>query len=99
MEHKLGLLFFGIIALIALGGLTFMIKESVTGGYVAGGGGRYYYGPQKIQLEPAEACIYSGYEAVYPIQVKTNEFGTLVSVCRSSNGYITVPLVQTALIR
>jgi len=99
MENKLGLLFLGIIAIVAVGGLTLTIRDSVTGEYFASGGGRYYYGPQKIQLAPDEACIYSGYEPVYPVQVKTNEFGTLVSVCRSPQGYVTVPLVQTALVR
>ena len=99
MVQKLGILFLGIIALVAIGGLTSLIRDSVTGDYVASGGGRYYYGPQKIQLQPAEACIYSGYEPVYPIQVHTNEFGTLVSVCRFGGSYVTVPLVQTALVR
>jgi len=98
MVQKLALLFLGLIAVVATVGLTMQIKELVTGSYVASGGGRYYYGPQKAQMQPDEACVYSGFEPVVPWQVYTNEWGTVMSACRVGNQYVGVPVVQTVVV-
>lgn len=98
MENKFGLIFLGIIGVLAIGGLITEFRD-VTGQYYASGGGRYYYGPQKIHLQPDEACIYSGLQPIYPVQVYTNQFGTLMSLCDYNGQKVGVPTVQTALVQ
>ncbi len=97
--RKLGLVLLGFVAIVAIGGLTVQLRDTLTGGYYASGGGRWYYGPQKIQLQPDEACVYQGLEPLDPVQVYTNEYGTLLSLCRYGGELVGVPLVQTALVR
>ena len=95
MVHKLALVFLGLIAVVAIGGLTVQLKDVVTGNYYAAGGGKYYYGPQKAQLQPDEACIYQSYEPLYPWNVYTNEYGTIMSLCKNDGEFVGVPVVQT----
>jgi len=95
MVHKLALVFLGLIAVVAIGGLTVQLKDVVTGSYYASGGGKYYYGPQIAQLQPDEACIYQGLEPSYPWKVYTNEYGTVMSMCKRNGELVGVPVVQT----
>ena len=95
MVQKLALLFFGLIALVAIGGIVLELRDTVTGQYYAYGGGRWHTGTQIVQLEPDEACIYSGFEPVYPVRVESNKYGTLVSICKSGDQYVSVPVIQT----
>ncbi len=99
MVQKLGVIFLGLIALVAIGGLIIQLQNTLTGQYYASGGGRWYYGPQRAQMQPNEACIYAGLQPVYPQQVYTNEWGTLLSVCQQGSNFVGVPLVQTVLVR
>jgi len=95
--QKVGALLLAVVAAFAVAG--FIVNwDVVTGQYAAGGGGRWYYGPQKAQLQPDEACIYQGFEPIYPWQVYTNEFGTLMSVCKFNGQLVSVPLVQTVYV-
>lgn len=87
---------FALIALVAVGGLTFTLMDSITGNYVRSGGGRWHYGSQLAQFQPDEACVYAGYAPADKWRVETNEWGTLVSVCRNGER---VPLVQTVVVR
>jgi len=96
--QKLALIFLGFVAIVAIGGLTVQLRDTLTGQYAAGGGGRWYYGPQKIQMQPDEACTYAGFEPVHPWQVYTNEYGTLMSVCLFQGRQVSVPVVQTAVV-
>ncbi len=98
MMRKLGLVLLGFVAIVAIGGLTVQLRDSLTGQYYASGGGRWYYGPQRIQLAPDEACIYAGLEPVDPVHVYSNEYGTQLSLCKQGNGFVGVPLVQTAVV-
>ncbi|MEM3153945.1 MAG: hypothetical protein QW165_00030 [Candidatus Woesearchaeota archaeon] len=99
MVQKLGFLLLGFVALIALSGLIIQIQNSVTGEYYASGGGRWYYGPQRAQMQPDEACMFAGMKPVYPQQVYTNEWGTLMAVCDAGGRMVGVPLTQTILVR
>lgn len=99
MVTRLAVVFLGLIAVVAIGGLVFQLgNQSTTGSYAASGGGRYYYGPQIAQLEPREACIYSGFEPVEPIQVRSNKYGTYMALCKSGSSYVEIPLVQTVIV-
>ena len=98
VKLKLGLVLLGFVAIVAIGGFTIQLRESITGDYVTSKGGRWYYGPMKAQLQPDEACIYSGFEQVYPWRVFTNEYGTLMSMCLKDGRYVGVPLVQTIIV-
>ena len=99
MVQKLALVFLGLIAVVAIGGLILKVGNVATGQYVAVGGGRYYYGPQRAQMQPDEACIYAGFEPIYPPRIFTNEYGTVVSECKRGSGTVIVPLVQTIIVR
>ncbi len=99
MVQKLGFIFLGLIALVAIGGLLIQIQNTLTGDYTASGGGRWYYGPLRAQMEPSEACIYAGLQPVYPQQVYSNEYGTMMSVCQQGSQMVGVPLTQTVLVR
>jgi hypothetical protein len=99
MMNKLGLIFLGFVAVVAIGGLTMHLRDTMTGQYYASGGGRWYYGPQPAQLAPDEACVYAGLEPLYPVQVYTNEYGTLMSLCSQNGNLVGVPLTQTILVR
>ena len=99
MMRKLGLVLLGFVAIVAIGGLTVQLRDTLTGKYYAAGGGRWYYGPQRIQLAPDEACVYAGLEPLDPVRVYTNEYGTLLSMCKQGDQFVGVPLVQTALVR
>ncbi len=99
MMNKLGLVLLGFVAIVAIGGLTVQLRDSLTGQYSASGGGRWYYGPQIIQLAPDEACTYAGLEPMHPMRVYTNEFGTQLSLCKQGSELVGVPMVQTALVR
>lgn len=97
--QKTALLILAFIALVAMGILFVEIRDTVTGNYVTSGGGDWYYGTQQALLQPDEACIYQGYQPLYPWRVTTNEFGTQVSVCRHNGQYVVSPLVQTIRVR
>ena len=99
MVQKIGLVLLAFVTLVAIGGLIVTFRDPSTGLYTYSGGGRWYYGPLRAQMEPAEACIYSGLEPVYPQQVYTNEWGTLLSVCQQGSQMVGVPLTQTVLVR
>ncbi len=99
MVQKTALLLLGFVALVAVGILTWQLRDEVTGNYSASGGGRWYYGPQKAQMEPAEACLYQGYEPMSPPRVYRDYYGSLMSMCRSGNELVGVPLVQTIIVR
>lgn len=99
MMQKLGLVLLGFIAIVAIGGLTLQLREAFTGQYAAGGGGRWYYGPQRTQFEPAEACRYAGLEPIYPPQVYSNKYGTVLSLCKRGIDLVGVPTVQTVIVR
>ena len=92
------MIFLGFIAVVAIGGLTVQLRDTLTGNYYAGGGGRWYFGPQKAQMQPDEACAYAGLEPIYPVHVYTNEYGTLLSLCKRGGGFVGVPLVQTVFV-
>ena len=90
------LVLFALTALAAIGMFTAMLAfEANTGAYVASGGGDWYYGPQKAQMEPHEACIFAGCNPVKPVNVFSNEYGTLMSLCNCQGTYRGVPLIQT----
>jgi hypothetical protein len=95
MVQKLGFLLLSFVALVALGGLVIQLQNTITGDYVKSGGGRWYYGPMRAQMQPDEACLYSNLQPVYPQQVYTNEWGTLMSVCMQGSQTVGVPLTQT----
>jgi hypothetical protein len=97
--NKLGLVLLGFVAVVAIGGLTVQLRDTITGDYYAAGGGRWYYGPQRMQFAPDEACINAGLEPVYPVRVYSNTFGTTMSVCQQGNSLVGVPVVQTAYVR
>lgn len=95
MVQKTAFLMMSLIAVVALGVLFVELRDTITGNYVASGGGRWYYGPKQAQLAPDEACVYSGFTPLTPWRVERNEYGTLVSVCLDGNRLVQVPLVQT----
>ena len=74
------------------------LRDTVTGEYVASGGGRWYYGPQPAQLDPDQACAFAGYTPLTPWRVERNEYNTLVSVCLNGDELVRVPLVQTVYV-
>jgi len=96
--QKLGLVLLGFVAVIAIGGLTIQLRDTVTGEYYASGGGRWYSGPQIVQLSPDEACLYSGFEPLYPSRVESNKYGTLLSICKNGDQFVAVPVVQTVVV-
>ncbi|RJQ19445.1 hypothetical protein C4580_05205 [Candidatus Woesearchaeota archaeon] len=97
MVHRVGALLLAVIGAFAVGG--FLVNfDVITGQYYASGGGEWYYGPQPAQLPPDQACIYQGFEPVEPWHVYTNEYGTLLSVCKANGQLIGVPLVQTVYV-
>ncbi len=98
MVQKIALALLAVVAVLAVGLFTLELKNETTGQYYASGGGRYYYGTMKAQLQPDEACIYQGFEPVYPVQVYTNEYGTLMSLCKLGEQFVGVPIVQTVLV-
>ena len=99
MVQKLGFIFLGLIAIVAIGGLLVQLQNTMTGEYYASGGGRWYYGPMRAQMQPDEACIYAGLVPVYPQQVYRNEYGLVLSVCQQGDQRVGVPLTQTVLVR
>lgn len=100
MVKRTGLVLFGLVAVVAVTMFSLMLHASITGKYVTGGGGRYTYEqPQIVQLQPDEACRYSGFEPVYPVRVFSNRYGTLMSTCRDGDAFVAVPVVQTAIVR
>lgn len=96
MVNKTSMMLFVFITVVAVGGLLWTVSDTLTGKYYAGGGGRYYYGPQRIQLSPQNACDYAGCSLTSPINIYTNEFGVKNVVCECEYGFIGVPLIQTA---
>ena len=96
--EKAGAILFLLVAVVGIGILVSELKDDLTGRYTAGGGGRWYYGPQKAQLSPSEACEYSGLQPLHPERVYSNEYGSLMSLCRSGNQFVGVPLVQTIIV-
>jgi len=100
MVKRVALVFLAIISVVAISGLIFEFTNAGSSGlYVSGGGGRWYYGSNIVQLQPDEACIYSGYAPLDPWRVERNEFGTIVSLCNDNGRIVTVPVVQTAIVR
>jgi len=95
MMQKLGLILLAFVALVAIGGLMIQLQNSATGQYTRAGCGSWYCGPQRAQLAPDEACMYAGYEPIYPVNVYQNQFGTMLSACRQGSELVGVPLVQT----
>lgn len=99
MVQKLSLMIFGLIALVAVGGIILELKDTVTGQYYAGGGiGRWYGGTQRVQLQPDEACIYSGLQPLHPWRVYTNEYGSPMSLCQKGDVFVGVPVWQTVYV-
>ena len=98
VQTKVVYVFLAVMAVIAIGALTYGLKDTLTGSYYAPGGGRWYYGAQRMQMQPDEACLYSGYEPLYPWRVYTNEYGTMLSLCRFGDKYVGVPVWQTAIV-
>ncbi len=94
MVQKIAVSLLVLVAVIALVGFTWNWND-LTGNFVASGGGRWYYGPMRAQMEPAEACIASGLQPVYPSEVFRNDYGTALSLCRQGENLVGVPLVQT----
>lgn len=89
----------GIFAIVAVSIFMMALHSSATGNYVAGGGGRYTYDQPKLaQMQPDEACVYAGFEAVYPQRVFKNEWGTWMSTCRNGNEFVAVPLMQMVIV-
>lgn len=95
MVKKTAFLVFSFIAAVALGLFIVELNNTVTGRYVTSGGGSWYYGTQQAHLQPDEACLFAGYTPVKPWRVITNEYGTLLSVCKDGNRIATAPIVQT----
>ena len=95
MVQKVGLMLTGLVAVVAIGILLIQLQDTLTGNYVKTGGGYWYFGPQKAQLQPDEACRYAGHEPALPWNVRTNEYGTQVSVCADG---AEVPMVQTIVV-
>jgi hypothetical protein len=98
VKQKLGLILLAFVAVVAIGGFTVQLRETITGSYTGTNIGKWYAGAQKIQLQPDEACIYSGLQPVYPQQVFTNEYGAMMSVCMKNGVYVGVPVWQTAIV-
>ncbi|VVB81733.1 Uncharacterised protein [uncultured archaeon] len=98
VKQKLGLILLAFVAVVAIGGFTVQLRDTVTGDYTATNVGRWYAGAQKAQMQPDEACTYSGLEPMYPWQVYTNEYGTFMSLCKKDGYYVGVPLVQTVIV-
>ena len=99
MVYRTAAPFLVLIIVVAVGGLMWTVSlDSATGTYFASGGGRYYYGPQIVQLSPEEACKYAGCQSMRPTTIYTNEFGIKNVVCNCRYGKICVPMVQTAYI-
>ncbi|HLF54267.1 MAG TPA: hypothetical protein VI612_00925 [Candidatus Nanoarchaeia archaeon] len=93
------LVLFSLVAFAAIGMLTAMVAlESSTGAYSYSGGGRWYYGAGRAQMQPDEACVYVGCTPVTPINVFSNEFGTVLSMCRCGGELKGVPLTQTVVV-
>ena len=87
------LLFFGLVAMFAIGGLVFQLQQTVTGNYIAGSGGKYIHHPVYVHFSPAEACFAAGYEPFSPVQVFKTGYDVF-TVCKSVDGTVSVPLVQ-----
>jgi len=99
VKRTTALILFGLVAAIAIGSLATMVHNSITGQYVTSGGGRYTYAaPKIVQMQPEEACRYIGFAAEYPVQVFRNEYGSLMTICRTPTEVIAVPLVQTVVV-
>jgi len=99
MVQKIALAFLGFIAIFAIAGTTLHFRDSATGLYTTGSNiGRWHVGTQKVQLQPDEACMYAGAVPLYPWRVYTNEYGTLMSMCKVGDSYVGVPIVQTAFV-
>ncbi len=97
MVHRVGALLLAVVAAFAVGGFLTNV-DIITGQYYASGGGSWYYGPQAAQLDPDQACIYAGFEPIYPVRVATNEYGTVVSICKFGSEWVSVPVVQTVYV-
>ena len=96
--EKGGFIAFAFVALMGFGILVSELSGVLTGQYYVSGGGRWYYGAQKAQLSPEEACVYGGFAPLAPARVYHNEYGTIMSMCRDGNQMIGVPLVQTIVV-
>ncbi len=96
MVQKIAIVILGIIALLGVAMMTWQVK-SLTGDYVVGNNvGSWAAGTQIAQLQPDEACVYSGHPPSSVPSVTTDErFGTLVSVCGDG---ARVPIVQTVYV-
>jgi|GEM_PF-3824463 len=96
MVQKIAIVILGIIALLGVVLMTWQVK-SMTGDYVVGNNvGSWAAGTQIAQLEPDEACIYSGHPpSANPSVERDERFGTLLSVCGDGER---VPLVQTVYV-
>lgn len=97
MVKHTGYMLLAFMAIVAVGGIVWTVSSiNAAGSYSAYGGGRYYYGPQIVQLSPEDACKYAGCYPAKPTTVYTNEFGTKLVVCHCAQGSVGIPLVQTA---
>lgn len=94
MVQKIAMSLLMVIAVVALVGFTWNWNE-LTGNFVKSGGGSWYYGPMRAQMEPKEACIAAGLQPVSPAEVFRNSYGTALSLCRQGENLVGVPLVQT----
>ena len=94
------LILFSLVAFAAVGMLTAMLAyEAKTGAYVFSGGGKnWYYGAVRAQMEPDEACIYAGCSPIYPKNVFSNDYGTVLSLCNCDGQQVGIPLTQTVFV-
>ena len=94
------LIMFSLVAFAAIGMLVAMIAyEANTGAYVFSGGARnWYYGAVRAQMDPKEACVYAGCNPVTPMNVFSNEYGTMLSLCNCRGEMVGVPLTQTVVL-
>jgi len=96
MVQKLAVVILGIIAILGVAMMTWQVK-SLTGEFSAGSGvGNWYAGKQIVQLQPDEACSYSGHPPnTVPTITRDERFGTLISICGDGAA---VPATQTAYV-
>ncbi|OYT32514.1 hypothetical protein B6U93_01580 [Candidatus Woesearchaeota archaeon ex4484_78] len=95
---KTGFALLVFVALIA-GAVLFVNfqNNSISGGFSAAGGGRYYYGSQIVQLMPQDACARIGCESTEPVYVKSGFGGSYTKCLCYRNGVYKeewVPLIQ-----
>ena len=99
VPEKFAWVLLGLVAVFAILGLVLMfVRVGYTGGFVTGGGGRWYYGPNIAKFTPQEACENAGCDSLVPQTVVRNQYGTELAVCDCAGEELQFPLVQVIFI-